>query len=684
MQWTLAKVERFMAVSISGTPNGLPAPPAPTPDPVPTGATGPALSVVAAGNTYARFVQFINTLTTLETGGTRAVHSSGGAVGGVVSEGQGYGLLLGGVTAASLGVTHTNFNWTIGRAYELFVGWKRMCMLSAATGSCQSQFMCTVGTTGYPCLPHWKFDDRLNGALGTGSASDGDEDAILGMILLVLATKGNKPSWWNEVAKWAYQSSKQFYESNTVANAANTARILKLGACWGGWDCNNPSYHAPGTFRVIRDYMKNWSSTLGFGAEGTSYLTKWNLVINTTYDILNADQCKTTGLTTNWYVPNANPALVGSTGCSGSGTPASEYGAEASRGVWRVTIDWLWYSDEDTIRPARYLDPVARHLISKNTGGTTFNNLDTGCLVTSILSPWSTFGFMYGPTFSSLVYPTQLANQTSVLNAAASILSSATISDYYAGSWIAIATMTLNGDLARLKPLLRGTTTTTTPTPTSSPPTTPSPTTPTSATSPTKIPTPATSSTKIPTPTTSSTKIPTPATSSTKIPTPATSSTKIPTPATPPTTSTPSPTTGSCLGVAYRQAPANGWWVAVVAPAPPSTLTVKCGTGPNMICTYDSGWRTWSCNHGGLECVGTRTAVLGNLNCVLSVIIPAVNVEAVDEIDTNADPSDDGLVIPVWAIVIIAVVGTIIVVAVTALTVTFGKAPAAVGVTERV
>jgi hypothetical protein len=64
---------------------------------------------------------------------------------------------------------------------------------------------------------------------------------------------------------------------------------------------------------------------------------------------------------------------------------------------------------------------------------------------------------MYGPTFSSLVFPTSNVNQKSVLSSASAILASASINDYYAGSWVALATLTLNGDLAKLKPLLRAT-----------------------------------------------------------------------------------------------------------------------------------------------------------------------------------------------------------------------------------
>jgi len=388
----------------------------------------------------------------LEAGNARAVHSSGGAAGGVVSEGQGYGLFLAGATAASLGSTDVNFKWTIARGYELFTGWKKMCSLSTSSGNCQVPYC-----NGVPCLPHWKFDDRINAAQGTGSAPDGDEDAILGMILLVLSTKNDRPTWWTEVAKWAYWSSKQFYESSSVSSSDGRWRIVKLGSCWGGWDCNNPSYHAPAAYRAMRDFMKNYGPALGMGTEGSSYVSKWHTLIATTYAVLLSNQCDATGLTTNWYVPNQNsPSSVGTTGCSGSGTPADQYGSEASRGVWRVAIDWLWYGDEDTKNPAAYLTPVVSHVISrKQSGG--FSDLSTGCLVKSIHSSWSTLPFMYGPTFTSLVFPTSNANQATTLASAADTLKVATINDYYAGSWVAISTMTLNGDLAKVKSLLRST-----------------------------------------------------------------------------------------------------------------------------------------------------------------------------------------------------------------------------------
>lgn len=66
-------------------------------------------------------------------------------------------------------------------------------MLSGSNGHCQDNgFYCKVGASNYPCLPHWKFNDAITSAEGTGPAPDGDEDAILGMILLVYGTELTK------------------------------------------------------------------------------------------------------------------------------------------------------------------------------------------------------------------------------------------------------------------------------------------------------------------------------------------------------------------------------------------------------------------------------------------------------------------------------------------------------------
>lgn len=83
--------------------------------------------------------------------------------------------------------------------------------------------------------------------------------------------------WWDEVAQWTYDSCKAFYEFNSL-HVQPDYRLLKLGTCWGGMvslpskthsssfqDCQNPSYHAPAAYRVMRNYMFRMSETLGRG-----------------------------------------------------------------------------------------------------------------------------------------------------------------------------------------------------------------------------------------------------------------------------------------------------------------------------------------------------------------------------------------------------------------------------------
>jgi len=420
----------------------------------------------------------------------------------------------------------------------------------------------------------------------------------------------------------------------------------------------------------MRDFMTNFGPTLGFGTEGSTYVSRWNTVIQTTYAILHGDQCPSTGLTTNWYVPGNPPTAVGTTGCSGSGTAADQYGAEAARGVFRIALDYLWYGDESTLS-AQYLTPVTTQVSAVYTGS--FGNLPTGCLVNSIFTDWTNNYFISGPTFTSLVIPV-VTNQQTILNAAASKIGSAgTISDYYGGSWIAISTLTLNGDLGRLKTLIRSTSTGTgttppapTPTPTPIPVPAPTPTPiPAKTPTPTPIPVPAPTPTPIPVKTPTPTPIPVPTPTPTPIPVPPPTPTPIPVP-----TPTPTPTGGTttdCSGVGYRQAPSNGWWIAVAAPVPPNAVTIRCDTGSNMVCSYDPGWNTWTCSGGSLECVGNRYAVLASgVQCWLN---PGLVVSSATEttVVTETTPTGGSVVTtttntgtPGWAVAIL-VLGALVV-----------------------
>jgi len=536
------------------------------------------------GSTLAKYDQFMSSLTSGERVGPRYVHSSGGAAGGVISEGQGYGVFAAATTAAIVGPSNTRYPTILAQAYGLFLGWKQMCMKSTSDG-CQNPRFCTSGGSTYPCLPHWKFSDSLSEAYGTGSAPDGDEDAILGMIILARLTASSKPAWWTEVATWAYQSCKQFYISETV-QGGSAFRIVKLGACWGGWDCQNPSYHAPFAYKAMRDFMKEFGSQLGF-ADGADYYTKWNQVIDTTYAVLNSAQCPLTGLIPNWYVPKSDPSLLGTTSCSGSGTPSAEYGSEASRTVWRVALDYIWTGDS---RSKAFLDRLIPHVADKFSKNA---DLSTGCLVNSIHSGWLNEAFMYGPTLTALVKPhASVANQQTLVTNACTKLSANAVTNYYSGSWTVLSLMILNGDIARISSIVTG------------------------AAAPVAAPVAAPKPVPVTVPVTAPKPVP--------VSVPVTAPKPVPVTA---------PVPASCTNIKYGDNPANNYFIVVAGAASTATVSVTCLNNVKVTCAWNADWKRHACQ-ANTECKQARTAIVNGLACPLSPTVIAARLE-----DETTEPS---------------------------------------------
>lgn len=115
-------------------------------------------------------------------------------------------------------------------------------------------------------------------------------------------------------------------------------------------------------------------------------------------------------------------------------------------------MDYLLYKTPES---KTFSNRVAKHVISKsNANG--WSNLDTGCLVNSVFNDWTNNDFIFGPVFCSLTVDSGEAQHATVLEKAAERISSRTISNYFSGSWIAISTITMNGDIESSAALLRG------------------------------------------------------------------------------------------------------------------------------------------------------------------------------------------------------------------------------------
>ena len=358
----------------------------------------------------------------------RVVMSSGGvAESSVVSEGQGYGLMILGIVAAALPRGHPRRLEMLQTGFEIFLGWRVMMERTGQTQGtdetrysiCQDpnepMFFCggsfgavppsappplhgglpppppppppdrTAVSNIVPCLPSWKWTDDLFEQLDLGSASDADQDAILGQILLVLAAfdeswpaaetsgfsewvanmtgaPGARPlplnfteplvaspvPWLHSLARNAYQSTRAFLYYDTIQGNARQlrapphhnqpVRLLKLGSCYGGFECSSPSYLAPAHYKVFRDFSARFA-TFVEPEDGVAQVAmdapEWDALIEGTDQVLGESQC-TNGLVPNWWVPSYAAALF----ASGRQAAAQTYCGElAAWGVVREIVD---------------------------------------------------------------------------------------------------------------------------------------------------------------------------------------------------------------------------------------------------------------------------------------------------------------------------------------------------------
>mmetsp|Transcript_101277 Transcript_101277/g.285520 ORF Transcript_101277/g.285520 Transcript_101277/m.285520 type:complete len:1052 (-) Transcript_101277:131-3286(-) len=575
------------------SPAAAPAPqPGPVPEPEPdTPAAQGIFTTTTVGLSKTRLFAFRDAHTSQPVIGSeaRAVHSSGGAAGGVVSEGQAYGLLFSGIVFAALDEGDADRDTVMDLTYSFFLGWRRMAELSGNSGSCQEDEGFKCGGGQYPCLPHWKFGNDLTAVVGKGAAPDGDADALAGMLLTIMSLEAStsQPSWYSDMASWAYETCMQFYLSATVDSSSGEHRIVKLGSCWGGWnsDGQNPSYHAPAVYRMCRDFMRTHDGTYGASAtEGDSYEAGWDKVIDTSYEVLDAVQCPSSGLVPNWakVYEESDLSLTASTGFSGSGTPGAEYGAEAARTVWRVALDYLLYPDEAASAAGAFLSPLVASLETKESSGQWSNlDVDDTCLVDAVFGSWERNAFIAGPTFASLVWPSDSvpsARQQELIDGAGTRIAGFDVSNYYAASWTVMTTVTLNGDVSKAA-IRAGLGAPTSPTPSSAPTSAPPTATPSAA--PTAAPTSA---------------APTAATTST----PSAATTSAPSLA---PSSAPTPAPSSVPSAAQTLAPSAVPSTAPTAEPSPATPDDTGCHNPLCGCPPFSGKPSW-CHNGGARGYG--------------------------------------------------------------------------------
>ena len=223
-------------------------------------------------------------------------------------------------------------------------------------------------------MPGWDMPLAQFGVGSMGSATDGDEDAVTGLIYLAELLDSD------EARRYAVRSIAAFVlEDLGAANASDNSRAVPAagdipralqtiylwrgGSCWGGYDthstgadrnlCINPAYFSPGQWRLFRDYLLRFPQHVPHGRSAQQLAAVLNASIVWGYNTLQRIACES-GLVSNWWTLPAAPGRwpwEGELKCANSGTSAGAYYSDASRIPWRVALDYLWYPQETQATP---------------------------------------------------------------------------------------------------------------------------------------------------------------------------------------------------------------------------------------------------------------------------------------------------------------------------------------------
>ncbi|MDQ3232440.1 MAG: CIA30 family protein [Pseudobdellovibrionaceae bacterium] len=156
----------------------------------------------------------------------------------------------------------------------------------------------------------WQFS-VCGGVWGDNAATDGDLDIAMALVMADRIWGG-----YRFLAEPLITALKQYGTSECEGRL-----VLRPGDMWGGCRDNvdqrlNPSYFAPGYYRVFASYLPNQADF-------------WNDLTRGTYELLALYQRNMGGLFPDWSYAN--------------GATAGAYGYEACRVPWRIGTDFAWH-----------------------------------------------------------------------------------------------------------------------------------------------------------------------------------------------------------------------------------------------------------------------------------------------------------------------------------------------------
>jgi endo-1,4-beta-D-glucanase Y len=245
-------------------------------------------------------------LTTAGAGGfvrPRRPNSSGAVVNSTVSEGVAYAMLL---------AAYMNDQDTFDKSWKY-----------------EQLFLDSHG------LMHWYIDPTGTMPLGTGAATDGDEDMAFALVIAAQkwGGRGTLNADYIDLAKKQIDLIRAFEVDHTRGD------LLMPGDMFAGAQITNVSYFAPAFYRVFAQVTGK---------------PEWLRVVDSSYLALNNSMNAASGNTTNglvpaWSTPDGVPQAP-----PGTGLP-THHQLDSCRTPFRLAQDYCWF---DEPRALVYLDKI--------------------------------------------------------------------------------------------------------------------------------------------------------------------------------------------------------------------------------------------------------------------------------------------------------------------------------------
>jgi endo-1,4-beta-D-glucanase Y len=280
-------------------------------------------------------------------------------------------------------------------------------------------------------LMQWYINAAGTQALGTGGATDSDEDIAWALVLAdrQWGGQGSLDDTYLNLAKRQIDAVWQHEIDHSRGD------MVLAGDDWGDNVIFNPSYFAPNEYRIFGEVSGN--------VEG------WNRVIDTGYEILAASLNQASGNADNGLAPAwCDPEGVPKVPFDGGPT---NYQYDSARVPFRIGLDYC-YSGEP--RAAAYLAKVSQFFAGVgaadivdgyNLDGTEHPDPDSdpNGPQSAVFVGTASVGAMHDPTFQTLI------DEGYELVATGELLAR---SRYYNLSWTVLTLLMLTGNLAEYPP----------------------------------------------------------------------------------------------------------------------------------------------------------------------------------------------------------------------------------------